>query len=157
MASSENHGDKLWKTPSALLQCVSNRIPPCNCFDIPPIREEFVARFLSNLDVKKAIGLDNVSARILKLCSPFIAHVITYICNLSIKSNTFPDAWKTAKIKPLLKKGSTLNLNNYRPISILPTLSKVLEKHVAIHLYEYLNGHELLSACLLYTSDAADE
>ena len=70
---------------------------------------------------------------------------ITHICNVSKRSNTFPDVWKSAKIKPLHKKGSNLNLSNYRPISILPTLSKVLEKHVAIHLSKYLNGHELLS------------
>ena len=63
---------------------------------------------------------------------------------MSIHSSTFPKLWKMGKITPLFKKGSTQDPGNYRPISILPVLSKLLEKHVAIHLLEFLNSHDLL-------------
>ncbi len=65
---------------------------------------------------------------------------------MSIKTNTFPDTWKVAQVTPIFKKNSTQDLNNYRPISILPVLSKLIEKHVSIHLYEYLNSHDLLTS-----------
>ena len=63
---------------------------------------------------------------------------------MSIHSSTFPKLWKMGKITSLFKKGSTQDPGNYRPISILPVLSKLLEKHVAIHLLEFLNSHDLL-------------
>ena len=73
-----------------------------------------------------------------------IAEDITFICNSSIDSNCFPDKWKEAKVSPLHKNGPIEEINNYRPISILPVLSKVLEKHVSDSLTLYLNENNLL-------------
>ena len=53
--------------------------------------------------------------------------------------------WKHAKVIPLHKKKSQDDVNNYRPISILPIASKILEKHVSDHLYRYLSSHNLLN------------
>jgi hypothetical protein len=71
--------------------------------------------------------------------------VICHIINLSIQEGTMPNCWKLAKVNPLFKSGSPQDLNNYRPISILPTLSKLIEKHVHDSFVEYLNHYNLLS------------
>ena len=66
------------------------------------------------------------------------------ICNCSIKTGRFPDTWKVARVTPIHKKDSGDDISNYRPISILPIASKILEKHVSIHLYEYMTSYNLL-------------
>ena len=66
------------------------------------------------------------------------------ICNRSIKTGRFPDTWKVARVTPIHKKDSRDYISNYRPISILPIASKILEKHVSIHLYEYMTPYNLL-------------
>ena len=62
-----------------------------------------------------------------------------------MKTGIFPDALKIAKVKPLYKKGDNFCLNNYRPISLLPTISKIFERVMFTQLYSYLNVNFLLS------------
>ena len=90
--------------------------------------------------------MDNISAKSLKLAAPALVTHVTAICNQSIKRKTFPSQWKKARVVPLHKKNSTENPDNYRPISILPLLSKVLEKHVFNSFYEFLSSNDLISA-----------
>ena len=127
-----------------LTHFVKTKLPPDNMFQIPLITKQAVFKFLSTLDVKKSAGVDGISAHMLKLGAPYITHIITEICNLSITKNQFPNDWKTAVVTPLFKKGSTDDPGNYRPISILPILSKLLERHVFNCLYEFLVCHDLL-------------
>ena len=87
-------------------------------------------KFLSNIDTTKSTGTDNIGPRLLKLAAPHIVDDITFICNHSIKNSVFPSKWKEAKVVPLHKNGPLEEVNNYRPISILPVMSKILEKHV---------------------------
>ena len=74
----------------------------------------------------------------------YIADSITYICNQSLKSSIFPNKWKEGKVTPLHKSGAKDDINNYRPISVLPVLSKLLEKHVHDSLMDYLSHFKLL-------------
>ena len=69
------------------------------------------------MDVTKATGLDSIGPKLLKIAPNILTPSITYIINKSIESGIFPDAWKNAKAN-----GEKDNVNNYRPISILPTL-----------------------------------
>ena len=69
---------------------------------------------------------------------------ILYIVNKSISISQFPDLWKEAKVKPLFKSESKDDINNYRPISILPTVSKLIEKWVEMQFSQYLNEFNLL-------------
>ena len=85
-----------------------------------------------------------IEPRLLKLAAPLITDEITFICNHSITNSIFPSKWKEAKVTPLHKSGPHEEVNNYRPISILPVLSKVLEKHVHESLSEFLHQHKLL-------------
>ena len=74
-----------------------------------------------------------------------IADCVTHLVNLSIKSGTVPSERKQAKVAPLFKSGNKDDLDNYRPISILPILSKILEKTVFHQLHSYLSENSLLS------------
>ena len=66
------------------------------------------------------------------------------ILNLSISTNSFPNHWKIAKVTPLHKGGARNDINNYRPISVLPVLSKILERHVSSSLSVFLRDNNLL-------------
>ena len=73
-----------------------------------------------------------------------MAKSITELCNLSMRLDGFPDACKIAKVKPLFKKGSKSDPSNYRPISLLPLLSKVLERVVLSQIKEFLSFNKIL-------------
>ena len=103
-----------------------------------------VKLYLSKLDKSKATGLDDVGPKILSLCSDVIAPALTYILNLSIRSGKFPDIFKIARVCPVFKSGESGNPDNYRPIAVLPCLSKMIESHIAKQLYTYLKDQKLL-------------
>lgn len=81
----------------------------------------------------------------MKDASSVITPSITTLFNLSLHLKSFPSIWKDAKVVPLFKKGDKQNPSNYRPVSVLPTLSKILEKAVHGQLYSYLTDNKLLS------------
>ena len=114
-------------------------------FQLKETSEAVVLKQLQSLKTNKAIGLDNISARLLKCGARSISHSITKLFNLSIRSGKFPRIWKCPKVSALFKSGDRTNATNYRPISILPTLSKILERVVHSQLHEYLNSTNLLS------------
>ena len=95
-----------------------------------PVTEEEVMDFLCSLDIKKSHGYDNLPARLLIDAASFICKPLTYIFNLSLKTGTFPEALKVAKVTPIYKKGPKTDPGNYRPISVLPIIGKVFEKVV---------------------------
>ena len=93
----------------------------------------------------KSSGLDPFNVRLLKLAAPFISQCLAYICNLSLNVSSFPDVWKKAKVTPIFKSGDKTNVSNYRPISVLPIVSKIIERAVHDQLYEYMSNVGLLS------------
>ena len=82
----------------------------------------FVLKQLKCLKLKKASGPDGLPARLLKDSAVVIADCVSHLVNLFIKSGTVPSEWKKAKVVPLFKSGNKDDLDNYRPISILPIL-----------------------------------
>ena len=93
-------------------------------------------------------GIDQIPGKILKLvAAPAITQSITTLFNYSITAESFPSEWKIAKVIPLHKSGSRNLLNNYRPISILPAISKVSEKILYKQLFNYLSANNLISKC----------
>ena len=111
---------------------------PSECPDYLLCTEDQVYNLIASLDCSKATGTDNISARMLKGTVTCITPTLTKIFNLSIKTGLFPQSWKCARVVPIPKGGDLSNPTNYRPISILPILSKVLEKHVHSIISEHL-------------------
>ena len=104
----------------------------------------FVRNQLLSLNTKKAVGLDGISSLFLRDGADCIVAPITHIMNISIITETVPDAFEDAKVIPLFKKGSTLDPGNYRPVSILNVLSKLLERAAHTQLSDYLEKRGLL-------------
>ena len=94
----------------------------------------------------KAPGIDKISIRVIKHSPPTILPSVTSIINESLASNTFPIEWKTAEVIPVLKEGDHEKPNNYRPISLLPVLSKLCERIALNQLMPYLVENDRLSA-----------
>jgi len=131
------------RTAAEYLQAHMPRVSTDFTFKLVTVEE--VSKLLQNLPVNKATGLDNYQAKLLKLASSGISRSLTFILNMSLTTGQFPSDWKRAKISALHKKGSKLDTGNYRPISILPIVSKIMEKIVHQQLYCYLDDQNLLS------------
>ena len=99
--------------------------PVDDSFEFTAITETDVLSIIRNLRNTKSVGLDDISVFVLKLCATEIAPSIAYLINFSLKSGTFPTQWKRAKIIPIHKSGDKDTPSNYRPISILPCVSKL--------------------------------
>ena len=100
--------------------------PTQHHFNFNTITESETLSIISKLKSKNSSGKDEISNKLLKSIKDAIAKPLTIIINQSLKTGVFPDALKIAKVKPLYKKGDNFCLNNYRPISLLPTISKIL-------------------------------
>ena len=107
--------------------------------------EQFVYESLVSLDVSKASGPDGVSAYMLKYTAASIAPSITEMLNLSLKQGSVPLQWKEARITPIPKIPAPKAPENFRPISLLTLLSKILEKHLSNLIIDHLNEAHLLS------------
>jgi hypothetical protein len=105
---------------------------------------EKVQKALAGISIAKATGSDNIPGHFLKDAAPIIAKPFAHIVNQSIETSSVPEAFKIAKVVPLFKKGSKTTESNYRPISILPVASKIMERLIHDQLYEYLSKYNLL-------------
>ena len=113
-------------------------------FQLKPKTEDIGLKLLKNIDISKATGINNLPGRFLMDGIVILAKPVTEICNLSIKSRVFPDLWKLVKLKPIFKKGSRVDPSNYRPISLLPLISKIFEKIVHYQMIDYLVQYNIL-------------
>ena len=104
-----------------------------------------VLKLLGKLSPNNATGLDYISCRLLKEAGPIIATSLTCIINKAIDTGLVPSRWKMAKVFPLYKKNDRTDAQNYRPISVLPAISKICEMVVYDQLYGYLNSNGLLT------------
>ena len=92
--------------------------------------DEEVYGMLSSLDVSKASGPDGVSARMLKMTAEFIAPSVCKLFKISLQTGRVPQGWKQSIIVPVPKISAACTLDDYRPVSLLSVLSKVLERHM---------------------------
>ena len=113
-------------------------------FNLSTVSENTILNIFSNVNVSKAASLDNLSGRFLNDVVKVLAKPITDLCNLSITSGKFPDSFKITNVKPVYKKGSLPEASNYRPISLLPLISKVIEKVIHDQTSAFLNSRNLL-------------
>lgn len=109
------------------------------------VTNEQVNKYLSTFKAKSSSGVDEVSMRVIKHCSAEILEPLTHLVNTSLETGIFPTSCKIAKVRPIFKKGDSQDKNNYRPISLLPAVSKLIERSVCEQLVEYLESEEILT------------
>ena len=135
-------------------------------FSFEPVAHTSVLKLLQQLNPHKSAGIDNLTGKFLKEGAPVLASPITNLINLSITLSSFPDDCKIAKLKPLYKKEAKTKPKNYQQISLLPLISKIIER--IIHdqtqvfldenkiLFTYQSGfrkHYSTDTCLSYLTD----
>ena len=89
-----------------------------------------IQKILSGLDANKVSGPDNLSSRILKECATVLAPSLTLLFLMSFASGHIPVQWKQGNVVPVHKKGDKSQVSNYRPISLLCIVSKVMERYI---------------------------
>ena len=103
-----------------------------------------IKRIIQDLHPKLSSGYDGISNKLLKKLSDQISNPLMIIFNKSIKEGVFPDKMKAADMSPLFKSKDRSSKNNYRPISLLMTISKILEKIMYKRTYNYINSNGLI-------------
>ena len=125
---------------TCLRQRMQGRAKP---FSPSPVTPNQIEKIISNLKNSRASGVDFIDTYIIKLIKPDIVPAICHIVNLSIQTSRFPTKWKIAKIIPLYKgKGCKLDKKNYRPVAILPVVSKVLERAVFMQIVRHMDSNK---------------
>lgn len=123
---------------------VSNTSTP-QSFVLLPVTNEEVECIILSLRDNCAVGWDNIPTKILRQNAKILAPAIAHICNVSMATGIFPSAFKKATVHPIYKSGDRGRVDNYRPISILTALSKILERLINLRLVKYLEDKHLLS------------
>ena len=109
-----------------------------NSFFLKPTNKGEVNSIIKQMKTNKAIGPNSIPTKILKMSQHIIAKPLVYLINFSFSTGVFPDLLKIANIIPVLKKGDEQDYNNYRPISLISNLSKLIEKLAHKRLYNFL-------------------
>ena len=116
-----------------------------NSIFISMATEQEVLDICDNFRPGTAAGFDNINMNLVKESISLIIKPLTHIFNLSLSSGIVPDQMKIARVIPLFKSGDKSTFTNYRPISILPAFSKILERIVYNRILSYLNERNILS------------
>ena len=109
-----------------------------------PTYEEEIANIIKNLKCGSAAGWDEISTKIVKSSCFHIRVMLRHLFNLSLLSGIFPNELKITRVVPLFKSGDPQHFSNYRPVSILPIFSKILERLVYNRILSHINSHNLL-------------
>lgn len=118
----------------------------------PPVEDEFIFHTVTPDEVLKcvyslkseAVGIDGINLKMLKYVLPFCLNIVTHILNVSLQEDHFPDLWKNSLVTPLPKVSVATELSELRPVSVLPTMSKVLELIVHSQLSEHIRKFNIL-------------
>ena len=114
-----------------------------NKFSLNEVNEQSVIKIIENLPLKSSCGFDDMSSKFIKQITPSIITPLTLVINQIFNTGIFPDKLKIAKVVPIFKKGDNTLMNNYRPISLLPVISKVIEKIICTQLSSYFENNKL--------------
>jgi hypothetical protein len=115
-----------------------------NLLDLGNTSPTHVCDIIKSMIPKNSMDLDGISTKLIKSIATEISVPLAYIFNLSLNTGIFPNKLKTSRIVPIFKTGDAELCDNYRPISLLSSLSKILEKMVSIQLINHLDRNKLL-------------
>ena len=116
----------------------------CNMSYFEPVSSDDIDSYIKSLSSNKAIT-DHIPLKVFKAISPILLHCITHVVNLSLSSGKMPDIFKVANVTPIHKGDDPSDANNYRPISILPIVSKCIEHCVNEQLTNYFESNNILT------------
>ena len=109
--------------------------------NLNPVHPDMIDKIIGELKDSKSCGIDYIDSYVLKLVRTEITPVVTHIINLSIISAVFPSSYKISKVVPHFKsKGDRLDPSSYRPVALLPIISKILERAVYLQMVEYMEN-----------------
>jgi len=109
-------------------------------------RKKQILNITRSLNPNKAHGWDDVSVPMMKMCDDSPVLPLELIFENCLRRGVFPEVWKRGNVVTVHKKNSKNLKQNYRPISLLPILSKIMEKLIFDSLYKHLSHHELLDS-----------
>ena len=118
--------------------------PYINTMFLAPVTTNEIETTIKYLNERKAIGPNSVPTKILKLAKQPLSVPLCELINLVFETGKFPDILKIAKVIPTFKKGDPLNCNNYRPISLLSNIGKIIEKILYERIYIFLEQNNCL-------------
>ena len=142
VANNLNKNKYMNNAPPDFNQFLSNRVK--STIFLSPITKEEILEIINKLDNHKC---SDISPKLLKHLPASFSRVLCYLFNSCMLAGVFPDELKIAKVIPLFKTGNRNSVSNYRPISILPTLSKIFEKLIHKRIYEFLETHNIIYDC----------
>lgn len=115
-----------------------------NTFFLSPVEPRELKKIINNLKNKRSFGTDEIPPILIKSCVDFLTTPYTLLINQSFTEGSFPDALKISKVKPIHKKGQITDINNYRPIALLPTSAKIFESAMVSRLYSFYEKFYIL-------------
>ena len=131
--------------PDSLLECDYTFNGEHAEFNFTPVDELQIAKLLKQISVNNLTGIDGIPIRLLKMNNDLASELICHIVNLSLSTLVVPAGWKKAVVTPLHKAGVHTDPRNYRPVSILPAVSKIIGRVVHNQVMEYFNQFQILS------------
>ncbi len=111
-----------------------------NDFHFEPVNVSSIQTLLSKLNSKKATGPDMLPAKLLKCGSDIMCYPVSYLLNMCFTQGIFPSTLKYANVSPIYKKGNSMDVCNYRPVSVLPSMSKIFESVIIDQLSSYFDN-----------------
>lgn len=124
-------------------QYLINQTPEADDFPEASLKE--ITDIINDLKNCKSYGWDNITTEIIKKNCTILAPVILNLINKSLRTGIFPNHLKRAKLSPIFKSKDKLDMKNYRPISVLPIISKIFEKVFYRKLYDHFQQNQLLT------------
>ena len=109
------------------------------------INDTFILNSIKKLKNGKTPGPDKITTKLIKDAGEGICKPLAMSFNSSFRHGIFPDIWKLARVTPIFKSGSRSDANNYRPISVICVLSRILERIVHDQVYDYLRSRDILT------------
>jgi hypothetical protein len=119
--------------------------PGSNVFEFRNISSEEVVSVLKKMKASKAPGLDKISGKLLKAAGNSIIESLVYLFNLVLNTGIFPEDMKIAKVTPIHKSGEKTDCGNYRPISVISVVAKILEKIMYNQVVDFLKQNSILT------------
>ena len=138
---------KLGKRKSSISNKNSSSNKSCPKFSFIDVSTEDVTKIINNLKLNTAIGLDNIGPKLIKDLKHVISKPLAELINKSFKEGIFPKSMKAAIITPIYKEGDKEKICNYRPISVLTTLSKIFERAASNQLSQFLAINNIINKC----------